>query len=95
MGFFDKVFKEVTRPFKQIGREIERDFKRSILGSFLQGPEFPDPPADPLADPLPPVGIPETGGGQVTKKRRLILGGRGATILAGQLTPKVGKRILG
>lgn len=93
MGFFDKVFKEVARPFKQIGREIERDFKRSILGSFLQGPELPEPP--PVPDPLPPVGIPETGGGQVTKKRRLILGGRGATILAGQLTPKVGKRILG
>ena len=93
MGFFDKVFKEVTRPFKQIGREIERDFKRSILGSFLQGPELPEiPPPEP---PAPPVGIPETGGGQVTKKRRLILGGRGATILAGQLTPKVGKRILG
>ena len=93
MGFFDKVFKEVARPFKQIGREIERDFKRSILGSFLQGPELPEiPPPEP---PAPPIGIPETGGGQVTKKRRLILGGKGATILAGQLTPKVGKRILG
>ena len=94
MGFFDKVFKEVARPFKQLGKEIERDFKRSILGSILEGPEFPDPP--PLPGPLPPIGIPETGGGEVTKRRRLITGGRGRTILAGQLTPsKLGKRILG
>jgi len=93
MGFFDKIFKEVTRPFKQIGAEIERDFKRSILGQALEGPELPDiPPPQP---PTPPVGIPETGGGEVTKRRRLILGGRGATILAGQLTPATRKRILG
>ncbi len=47
--------------------------------------------------PEPPVGIPETGAGEVTKRRQLIAGGRGRTILAGQLTPaNVGrKRILG
>lgn len=93
MGFFDKVFREIKRPFKQIGAEIERDFKRSILGQALEGPEFPDPP--PVPGPPPPIGIPETGGGQVTKRRKLITGGRRGTILAGQLTPTTRKKILG
>ncbi len=43
--------------------------------------------------PEPPVGIPETGAGEVTKRKQLIAGGRGRTILAGQLTPaNVGKK---
>ena len=53
--------------------------------------------AEPLPEPEPPVAIPEKGKAEVTKKRQLIRGGRGRTILAGQLTPEnIGKkRILG
>lgn len=43
---------------------------------------------EPLPKPEPPVAIPEKGEAEVTKKRQLIQGGRGRTILAGQLTPK-------
>lgn len=52
---------------------------------------------EPLPPPEPPLGVPETGTGEVTRQKHMIRGGRGGTILAGQLTPeRVGKkRILG
>lgn len=92
-------FREITKPFKKTLKHFERTAKNllEIPRSILSGltPDVPDPL--PIPGPLPPIGIPETGGGEATKRRRLILGGRGKTILAGQLTPtKVGKRrILG
>ena len=51
----------------------------------------------PLPEPEPPVAIPETGEGQVTKTKAAVKGGRGGTILAGQMTPAniQKKKILG
>lgn len=54
-------------------------------------------PPEPMPPPEPPVAIPETGEGEITKQRTLIKGGRGKTILAGQMTPQnvLKKKILG
>ncbi len=50
-----------------------------------------EPP--PLPEPEPPVAIPETGEGEVTRKRKLIKAGRAGTILTGQLAPEnIGKK---
>ena len=38
--------------------------------------------------PAAPVGVPETGEADVTKKRKAIKSGRGGTILAGDLAPQ-------
>jgi len=64
------------------------------MGGIFSQPKMKAPPLPP---PEPPVGIPETGAGDVTQKRKLIKSGRGGTILAGQLAPAniFKKRILG
>ena len=57
-----------------------------MAGIFSQ-PKQPafNPPA--LPEPEPPVAMPEKGEAQVTKARAAVKGGRGSTILAGQMTP--------
>ena len=45
------------------------------------------PPPEPEI-PEPPVAIPETGEAQVTKTKAAVKGGRGGTILAGQMAPQ-------
>lgn len=87
MSDLSRAWKKIEKQFKRWDKDLGQ-----ILGVYP--PDLPEPP--PIPPPEPPIGIPETGGGEVTKRRRLILGGRGRTILAGQLTPsKLGKRILG
>ena len=83
-NFFEKLFKFPTDLFKK-----QTDF----LGDILGGPDVPDIPPPPL--PEPPIGIPETGTGGMARMKKLIRGGRGRTILAGQLTPSTRKKVLG
>jgi len=105
MGFFDKVFKEISRPFKQVGREIERAGKKTdkelrrvneqLLDSIGLGkPKFPAPPVRPK--PIPPVTRLEGGAtDEIRRRQRGKVSGRGDTIVTGQLSPeKVGKKSL-
>jgi len=51
---------------------------------------FPPPGSE--VKPEAPVGVPETGEAETTKKRKAIKAGRGGTILTGDLAPqKTGK----
>jgi hypothetical protein len=58
---------------------------------------FSKPKAPPIPPPEAPVAIPETGEAEVTKRRSMMQGGRGKTILAGQMAPAniFKKRLLG
>ena len=56
------------------------------LFSKPKEPEMPPPPEPKI--PEPPVAMPETGEAQVTKTKAAVKGGRGGTILAGQMAPQ-------
>ncbi len=57
---------------------------------------FAQPKQPKPAKPEPPIALPEKGEADLTKRRPAIKGGRGGTILAGELTPKTKKKeILG
>ena len=106
MGFFGKIIREVSRPFKQAGREFERvvsktveetkridkQFKSSIgLGT----PEFPSLP--PLPKPAAPPATRISGGAsdEIRRRQRGRVSGRKDTIVTGELSPtKVGKKTL-
>ncbi len=105
MGFFDKIFREVKRPFKQAGREIERFGKKfdkearrvneQLLEQIGLGkPDFPDLPAIPK--PIPPV-TRISGGAtdEIRRRQRGKVSSRRDTIVTGQLSPEnVGKKSL-
>ena len=67
------------------------------MGGLFSQPEQPAFQPPPLPEPEPPVAIPETGEAQVTKTRAAVKGGRGSTILTGQMTPQniKKKKVLG
>ena len=56
------------------------------MPGLFSKPKTPITPPPPK--PAPPVGVPETGEAEVTKKRKMIKAGRGGTILTGALAPK-------
>ena len=99
MGFFDKLFKELTRPAEQTFKELRRvqtkilKGRRRILGDIKET-IFPQPPGPaPLPIPDPPIVQGQPGTATSAQKRKLIKAGRGGTILTGQLAPKkVGKK---
>ena len=64
------------------------------MGGLFSKPKIETPP---LPEPDPPVAIPEKGEGDITKRRTMVKGGRGGTILTGQLSPQniLKKRVLG
>ena len=67
------------------------------MGGLFSQPKQPtfNPPT--LPEPEPPVAMPEKGDANVIKTGSMIKGGRGGTILAGQMTPAniLKKKILG
>lgn len=57
---------------------------------------FSQPRRQKAEPPEPPIALPEKGVADLTKRRPAIKGGRGGTILAGELTPETRKKkILG
>ncbi len=61
------------------------------MSGLFSTPKTPETPP-----PEPPIALPEKGEADLTKRRPAIKGGRGGTILAGELTPKTKKKeILG
>ena len=105
MSFFDKIWKEVKRPFNQADREISRVIDKTIeevgrlspanILGLNKGLEAGGD-AGPLPIPDAPIAYGMEGEGAFSGKRKSIKSGRGGTILAGPLSPgNVGKKILG
>lgn len=106
MPFHKKILREIARPFKQAGKEIERvgkkldEERRRINDQFLERiglrtPEFPDLP--PLPDqPAPPATrITGQASDEIRRRQRSRVSGRRKTIVTGELSPvQVGKKTL-
>ncbi len=100
MGFFSKIFKEISRPFKQAEAELERVGRRTEAeleraGKNVEG--FFKPELPPLPTPQAPPATRITGqaSDEIRRRQRGKVSGRRKTIVTGELSPaQVGKKTL-